>query len=341
MNDSPQSIPDLSRFEPLDHCAFTDSQGHYCQERPGRTRLCFWHDPAVDKTHMEVKSLLEQHCQNGKTGEGFMLRGVNLTDVHLERSGTRMGFNLSHADLTHTNLQGAHLFRVDFRHATLLKADLNDANLNRANLQHATLLGTKFGGTHLEHVQWGWRILQEDRARESQRDNKLTEALTNFEEAEEVYRNLRRCAEDRGYFELAGSFFHREMVMNRNKKPLLSFARLFSKFEDLVTGYGEKPSRVLRFAALLILIYALAYFLVGIEGDGHEVLLQSGRSFAENLGDFGRCVYYSIVTFTTLGYGDFIPIKPLARFFAASEALIGAFSMSLFVVVFVRKRMRG
>ncbi|MBQ32146.1 MAG: potassium transporter Kef [Deltaproteobacteria bacterium] len=340
MNNSPQAGPDLSRFKPLDHCAFTDSKGHYCQERLGRTGLCFWHDPLVDKTHMEVKSLLEQHCREGKSGEGFKLRGVNLLDVHLERSGTRMGFNLSYADLTHANLHGAHLFRVNFRHASLHKASLNKANLNRANFEHSTLLGTEFGGTHLEHVHWGERVLQEDYARESQRANKLTEALTYFEEAEEVYRNLRRGAEERGYFELAGDFFHHEMVMNRNKKPLLSLVRVFSKFEDFVTGYGEKPSRVLRFAALLIVCYALAYFFVGIHGDGHEVVLDSARALLENLGDFGRCVYFSIVTFTTLGYGDFIPISPLARFFAATEALIGAISMSLFIVVFVRKRMR-
>ncbi len=340
MNDSPQAGPDLSRFKTLEHCAFTDSEGHYCQERSGRTGLCFWHDPTVDKTHMEVKSLLEQHCREGKSGEGFKLRGVNLSDVHLERSGTSMGFNLSYADLTHANLHGAHLFRVNFHHVSLHKADLNEANLNRANLEHAILLGTKFGETHLEHVHWGERVLQEDRARESRRANKLTAALTHFEEAEEVYRNLRRGAENRGYFELAGTFFHREMVMNRHKSPLFSFARFLSKLEDLVTGYGERPSRVLRFAALLIVSYALAYSLVGIHGDGHEVILDSARTLAENLGDFGRCVYYSIVTFTTLGYGDFIPVKPLARFFAATEALVGAFSMSLFIVVFVRKRMR-
>ena len=142
MNNSPQAGPDLSRFKPLDHCAFTDSKGHYCQERLGRTGLCFWHDPLVDKTHMEVKSLLEQHCREGKSGEGFKLRGVNLSDVHLERSGTSMGFNLSYADLTHANLHGAHLFRVNFHHVSLHKADLNEANLNRANLEHAILLGT-------------------------------------------------------------------------------------------------------------------------------------------------------------------------------------------------------
>jgi len=34
-------------------------------------------------------------------------------------------------------------------------------------------------------------------------------------------------------------------------------------------------------------------------------------------------VYYSFVTMTTLGYGDIVPVHPVARMFAITEALIG------------------
>jgi len=46
--------------------------------------------------------------------------------------------------------------------------------------------------------------------------------------------------------------------------------------------------------------------------------------------DFVSSIYFSIVTFTTLGYGDFKPTEEI-RFFAATEALLGYLCMGVFV----------
>jgi hypothetical protein len=43
-------------------------------------------------------------------------------------------------------------------------------------------------------------------------------------------------------------------------------------------------------------------------------------------------IYFSVVTWTTLGYGDIVPV-PDARFVAALEALAGYFVMALFIAV--------
>ncbi|MGH6838011.1 MAG: potassium channel family protein [Methylocella sp.] len=40
------------------------------------------------------------------------------------------------------------------------------------------------------------------------------------------------------------------------------------------------------------------------------------------------CVYYSVITFTTVGYGDFVPSKDL-RAVAATEALTGYFFLAM------------
>jgi len=50
-------------------------------------------------------------------------------------------------------------------------------------------------------------------------------------------------------------------------------------------------------------------------------------------------VYFSVITFTTAGFGDILPQGPI-RALAATEAFVGAFSMSLFVVVFVKRMTR-
>ena len=57
--------------------------------------------------------------------------------------------------------------------------------------------------------------------------------------------------------------------------------------------------------------------------------------------------YFSVVTFTTLGFGDLYPNStkgfleiPWFRVLAALEAFIGAFMMALFVVVASKRIMR-
>ena len=47
---------------------------------------------------------------------------------------------------------------------------------------------------------------------------------------------------------------------------------------------------------------------------------------------FGDSLYFSVVTITTLGYGDFSPISSSGRFIAALEALLGVILMGVFLL---------
>jgi hypothetical protein len=53
---------------------------------------------------------------------------------------------------------------------------------------------------------------------------------------------------------------------------------------------------------------------------------------------FWPCLYFSGVTFTTVGYRDLLP-APHARFLALVGGMLGAFAMG-FLVMVVAKRLR-
>ena len=57
-------------------------------------------------------------------------------------------------------------------------------------------------------------------------------------------------------------------------------------------------------------------------------------------GGFLTCMYFSIVTFTTLGFGDIQPVTDAGRAVAGVEAFTGAFMIALFVLVFGRRMIR-
>ena len=44
----------------------------------------------------------------------------------------------------------------------------------------------------------------------------------------------------------------------------------------------------------------------------------------------GACFYFAVTTWTTVGYGDFTP-TPVARFYAALEAMVGYLFMAFFI----------
>ena len=52
---------------------------------------------------------------------------------------------------------------------------------------------------------------------------------------------------------------------------------------------------------------------------------------------FYHSLYFSVVTFATLGYGDVQPIGNLVRALAGIESLLGSLLMALLVFVLTRR----
>lgn len=71
---------------------------------------------------------------------------------------------------------------------------------------------------------------------------------------------------------------------------------------------------------LLAFVWAFAYRLVALGDPGAFSLPASG---VERQHLLDRLVYFSLVTLTTVGYGDITPVSPLARSLATLEALTG------------------
>ncbi|UUY09039.1 ion channel [Pseudomonas sp. J452] len=282
---------------------------------------------------------LQARARSGQPMQGFQLKHAALSGIDLVNHGSRSGYQLHAADLYRADLQNAHLFALDLRGSSLMKADLRGTNLHCADLRDCNLLGIRLDGARLDNVIWDRQLLQERRGRERQRAGDNDAARQLFEEAEETYRNLRLHLEKAGLFEQAGIFFHREMVMRRLQMPRFSGKRLLSWLVDLFSGYGEKPLNVVLFSLGLIFVCGLLYFLVGVRHGDLPLRLALERGWLANLGDLAGCLYFSVVTFTTLGYGDITP-HGLARPIAAFEAFAGSFTMALFVVVFVKKMTR-
>lgn len=311
----------------------------YCPNEVNESGFCYWHDKTIDKSDNDVKNKLEQYAQNGGFLRGIYLTRANLKDIDLVNHHQKSGYDFSYADFYHSELKGAHLFNINFNNASLMKTDLRNANLNCANLENANLLGVKWSNSKFENVQIGKKILQEHAAKQAMKLGNKQLSLDYLEQAEEIYRDLRKHAEQEGIFTLSGFFIHRELTMRRLKLPRYSIQRFLSKLVDIFCGYGEAPLRIIGLSIVIIVICAMLYSFTGLNYQNTIHMISSQQTLTENFSLFLSSLYFSVVTFTTLGYGDFYPIG-ISRAIAAIEAFTGSFTIALFVVVFVKKMTR-
>jgi hypothetical protein len=82
----------------------------------------------------------------------------------------------------------------------------------------------------------------------------------------------------------------------------------------------------LLFMGALLLSFASIYRETGLVPPASSPSGNEGSPCREA----GACLYFAVVTWTTLGYGDYAP-TPAARPYAALEALVGYLFMALFI----------
>jgi len=186
------------------------------------------------------------------------------------------------------------------------------------------------------------------------------------EEGESAYRLAKQSAQDHGHYRAAGDYYYAEQCaincrMRKNatwrpwspafwkhqswRRTPLSFPegegdglRAYGEFffGRLLFGYGERPTRPLWAGGVVILLWSLVYWLGGIV-DGVVVDPATKQELPNVVHGFWTALYFSVVTFTTLGYGDLQPPPGPMRLFAGTEAILGACLMALFIVCLARK----
>jgi len=284
----------------------------------------------------DLKNALEHRASSNKPMDNFNLKNADLSHINLVNKGSTEGYSLTNSDLYKANFEGSHCFKLNLSGSSLMKANFDNANLHFADLRGCNLLGAKFKNAKLENVLWDSEIIQEQQARLSDSEE---EQIDLYQQSEEIYRNLRKICEEDGLFETAGNFFQSEMKMRRKQMPRNSMKRAISKIVEFSCGYGELPFRIIMLSFIIIAFFAFVFFLSGLQMGSEVISLSNSTTSYEFVFNFLNSLYFSVITFTTLGYGDILPIG-ISKLFASIEALMGGFILALFVVTFVKKMTR-
>lgn len=273
--------------------------------------------------------------------EGANFQWGNLTEAVLDDA------TASDADFTDADLSDAQLHGTTARNAAFVRANLSRANLFDAEFREARLYGAVLADAQVnKETSFGGYYRSEDAVDE--------EDTTSTERARWVYRQLEQLARQNALQDEADEYYVTRKDIQRREYfegPGLGnkYCWLKATTAYLVSGYGNNPRRVVGFSVLTILAFSLVFsFLGGVQfhtPQNSEVFAFSSTSFIElTLPDWVEILlknaYFSMVTFTTLGYGDLRPTTFTVQLLAGLESLFGTLLMALLIFVLGRRTTR-
>ena len=135
------------------------------------------------------------------------------------------------------------------------------------------------------------------------------------------------------------------MIARRKQHKKFSAARIGSKIIELTTGYGEKLRNIV-FTIIVIIVTCM--MLYGIEGINYSDPVNGDRivGFFNNhieefglLNTLGNLFYFSVVVYSTVGFGEMLPIGPIGKFVMIFEGIAGGLVLAILIIALYKKTM--
>lgn len=244
--------------------------------------------------------------------EGAILKHCDFEDNHLYECF------FENADLSHCNFKNATINSCNFENSNCSEINLQGAKLTNLNFTNAIIKNMSFSATTIDEATTFGKILK------SEKEGNFHLAALEYKQIKEIFKNS-------NLHDIADKFHYKGMVSKRKTYKKTNPLRWTNYiFGDLLCKYGTSLIHVLIGTLIVIAICAFLYTL-------NDSLLFNYQSIKNP--SFWDSLYFSLVTFTTLGYGDFHAIG-IMRFVAGFESFIGACMMSLFTVIMARKIIR-
>jgi uncharacterized protein YjbI with pentapeptide repeats len=314
---------------------------------------------------------LRSSDMRGTLFTGARLKGANLGHSDMQ-GATLTGGDFTDADLSYADLSGAHLYGAVLSGASLLGADLTGAVFEPEQIWDIDFTGAR----NMSQIIWGNELAVSPYIINQELDGRLEDAVIR-------YRDLKNLYKLHFHEEVIEEFHYRENVVKTklSPEPLKILRKVFL---DWTYGYGSRPLRLIPFCVGVILVFGFIYIIQTVLPGRSGIYLvrkgdQGGKTFhVRESGDPGQerksyimeeletgerkpsllkfergavivnCIYFSLLSFATFGYGalrprqwlEFFRLTPVqykpvgwSRIFVGFEAAIGIYLLALTAIV--------
>jgi hypothetical protein len=241
--------------------------------------------------HLENTCLREAHLENAYL-VGAYLANASLMEAHLENTSL-MGGHLKNAKLIRTHLKNAKLFGAYLEHAKLSYTNLKNSELMGANLQ-----GVRFWDAKLQCADFSRAIVDgETLFSEDCKVDRNTKfeavALGNLR----IYPKIKQLLE----YNIRRKNWEEWYKGKSKNKWIIKMHQLLTYPVRLfwwISNYGLSTWRIIFTFFALAFVFALAYWL------WPNFVAFNGKPAMESFQGLWHAFYFSVVTMTTLGFGD-------------------------------------
>ncbi|MEW5913380.1 MAG: pentapeptide repeat-containing protein [Thermodesulfobacteriota bacterium] len=261
------------------------------------------------------------------------LRGADLSGAFMS------GANLSSADVSEARLSGALLDGADLSRAKLIDADLDHADLRKANLHWADLSGARLLGAKL----CGASTIRADLSKAQ-----LFEA--DLSGADLRHANLSDADVNGVKYNRKTKFLGARLATCYGSPKFVSFARHQEYLEEMRQGIGGWIAfalwwlfadcgrtiwRWILWSLIFAVGFACVFYYLNLNPAAPAFKIHHGLP-----NDFHTMLYYSVVTFTTLGFGDITPLTREAAYWVMAEVILGYVMLGGLISIFATKLAR-
>lgn len=268
------------------------------------------------KANLARAILIQANIESAELS-GADLTGAVLDEAHGKNVGLGMAClkdaKLLNCDLADSTLSMANLQGADFSNACLKSARLRNANLTKSNFTNADLRDADMSLCNVSKAIFINADLRNARLR----------VIKGFEKANWIGVDIRDI-------NFAGAYRLRRFILDQN---YIKEFRAASRFKNalyylwwLTCDCGRSISRWCLWVLIILLFYSWLYTFVEIDYGDHPTEIST--------------FYYSVVTLTTLGYGDVAPASIGGQIIAMLEVITGYIMLGGLLSIFGSKMAR-
>jgi uncharacterized protein YjbI with pentapeptide repeats len=289
------------------------------------------------------------HINDDEVVDGIDLRGINLAgfDFRVPVLEDESGFEEELAILSYIHFEGATLKHATFQdgkvhdcffeNADLSHSNFKAAALNTCSFQNTDMTGTLLGASNLINCNFTNTTIRDINFSTVLTDQNTVfseklkdEKEENFHLASVQYKQIKEMYKNSSLHSQADTYHYREMVSRRKTLKWYNPVRTMNLlFADLTCKYGTSIVRILLWITGVVIGFAFVYWTM------QNVLYHNSPTILS----FLDSLYFSLITYATVGYGDIHPIGDY-RLLAGIEGMIGVILTSLFTVIVARRIIR-
>ena len=237
-------------------------------------------------------------------------------------------------NMQHAIFKDLNIVKLTTDYSILKKSIISKCNINKMMVKDCDLKSFKFIESNINYFEFDDSLVS--------RFNEETffdkSGFKNQENSYKFFRDIAYKFQQNNLLNHYGEYFYIYKSIERNTLKGLSKFKSIAFW--LICGYGERPTYALITSLELIFMFTILYLEFGLSLENEIIsytqIYLENKPFTLAINDFIRAFHFSIVTFTTVGYGDVTPIG-YSILLSGVEMFLGVTMVGIWTATLARK----